>query len=122
VSSTLHLSNRSREAYAPPRGDAPRTAAFAAAVVFIAAVSVHDGLLVAQNEGVILHTEKNPLGRFLIELGGDVWVFILVKFLGTALACALLVEIYQRRRPAALLAAGGVACFQLGLLVYLSLA
>jgi hypothetical protein len=96
-----------------------RAAPFAAAVVFIAAVSVHDGLLVALNENVILQAEKNPVGRFLIELG-DVWLFIIVKFLGTAMACAVLVEIYLRWRPAALLAAAGVACFQLGLLLYLS--
>jgi hypothetical protein len=97
-------------------------ASFGAALVFIAAVSVHDSLLVALNQDVILQAERNPVGRILIEVGGDVWLFIVVKFLGTALACAVLVEIYRCWRPAALVAAGAVACFQLGLLLYLSIA
>jgi hypothetical protein len=94
---------------------------FVAAVVFIAAVSVHDALLLALNEEVIADVELNPLGRWLIALGGDVRLFIVVKLLGTAIACAALVAIYPWWRRAALTAGGAIACIQFGLLLYLSL-
>jgi hypothetical protein len=96
---------------------------FSVLVLFIAAVSVHDAMLVVLNEGVIAHFERNPLGRWLIELGGgEVWLFVLVKLAGTSIACAALVAIYPRWRRGAVAAAATIAAFQLGLLLYLSLA
>jgi hypothetical protein len=94
---------------------------FCAAVIFIAAVSVHDALLVAVNAEVIADVELNPLGRGLLALCGDVWLLIAAKLMGTSVACAALVALYHQWRPASLAAAGAISCFQFVLLLYLSL-
>ena len=104
----------------PPRRANPLI--FGVAVLFIAAVSVHDAALVVLNEQVIADTEQNPMGRWLIQRdGGRVWLFVAVKLLGTAIACAALVALYQSWRTAALAASASLAGFQLWLLLYLSL-
>lgn len=95
----------------------------AMARLFVAAVSVHDAMLVALNANVIGEVEQNPVGRWLIELqGGDVWLFVSLKLVGTAIVCAALVTLYEFRAHLALAASGGVAAFQMGLLWYLTFA
>ena len=95
---------------------------FTTCCVCIAAISVHDAVLVLVHYEVIGDCEQNPLGRWLIQLhGGDVWLFVLMKFAGTALACALLVKLYQHRSGVGVTVAAAVACFQLLLLLYLHL-
>ena len=89
--------------------------------LFIMAVSVHDAILVVLNADVILDVERNPVGRWLIELQrGDIWLFVVTKFLGTAVVCSILVMLYEFRVRHGLLAAGGVASFQMVLLCYLT--
>jgi hypothetical protein len=91
-------------------------------VLFITAVSVHDAVLVLMNEDVIAQEERNPVGRWLIaQGGGGAWLFVAVKLLGTAFVGAVLLALYRTRPSAALSVAAGLACFQLGLLLYLSL-
>ena len=88
--------------------------------LFVMAVSVHDAMLVILNADIILEVERNPVGRWLIELqGGDIWLFVLTKLLGTAVVCSILVMLYEFRVRQGLLAAGGVASFQMVLLCYL---
>jgi len=95
----------------------------AACCLFVAAVSVHDAMLVVLNATVIGEVEQNPVGRWLIELqGGEVWLFVSVKHVGTAVVCAVLVTLYEFRARLALAASGGVAAFQMGLLWYLTFA
>ena len=97
--------------------------ALAACCLFVAAVSVHDAMLVVLNASVIGEVERNPIGRWLIELhGGEVWLFVSLKFVGTAIVCAILVTLYEFRTRLALLASSGVAVFQAGLLWYLTFA
>ena len=97
-------------------------AAFGCLVLVITAVSVHDAALVVLHYHVIGETEKNPVGRWLIDMqSGDVRLFVLLKMCGTAVVCAVLVTIYRRRRRLAFTVAGAVACFQLGLLLFLLL-
>lgn len=97
--------------------------ALAACCLFVAAVSVHDAMLVVLNASVIGEVEQNPVGRWLIELqGGEVWLFVSVKLLTTAVVCAVLVTLYEFRARLALVASGGVAAFQMGLLWYLTFA
>jgi len=95
----------------------------AALCLLVAAVSVHDAMLVVLNADIISEVEQNPVGRWLIELqGGDVWLFVSLKLVGTAIVCAALVTLYEFRTRLALVASGGVASFQVGLLWYLTFA
>jgi hypothetical protein len=97
-------------------------AAFGCMTWMIAAVSVHDAMLVVINQDVIAQVERNPIGRWLIaQQGGEVGLFLLAKLCGTALVCAVLITLYQRRRGMALSIAAALTCFQLGLLLFLSL-
>lgn len=90
--------------------------------LLIAVISVHDALLLVVNHDVIHQEERNPLGLWLISLqGGEVWLFVLVKLLGTSLVCTTLIRLFAYRQRMALLAAGVLASLQLGLLGYLSL-
>jgi hypothetical protein len=91
-----------------------------ACCLLVVAISVHDAMLVILNSDVISQAERNPIGKWLIERqGGDVWLFVLVKLAGTAIACAVLVTLYEFRVHLALVASVGVACFQTVLLWYL---
>ena len=64
---------------------------FAACCLLVMAISVHDTMLVVLNADIIGEVERNPVGRWLIELqGGEVWLFVLVKLVGTAIASAML--------------------------------
>ena len=90
--------------------------------IAITAVSVHDAVLVVLHEEVISEFEQNPLGCWLIRLqGGEVWLFVWTKLVGTALVAAVLVKIYQHHSRLALTVAAPTAVFQLILLLYLSL-
>ena len=51
---------------------------------------------------------------------GGIWLFVLAKILGTAIVCSILVMLYEFRARQALVAAGGVASFQMMLLCYLA--
>jgi hypothetical protein len=94
---------------------------FAACCLIVMAVSVHDAMLVVLNAEIILAVERNPVARWLIQLQrGDIWLFVLAKLLGTAIACSILVVLYEFRDRLALVAAGGVASFQIMLLYYLT--
>jgi hypothetical protein len=96
-------------------------ALFAACCLFVMAVSVHDAMLVILNDVVICDVEHNPIGRWLIELqDGEVWLFVLVKLVGTSVACAALVTLYRVRADLALAVSKGVALFQAVLLCYLT--
>ena len=95
---------------------------FTACCVWISAVSLHDAVLVIVHHEVITQLEQNPLGRWLLHWhGGDVWLFVSVKFAGTALVCAVLVKLYQHHAVVAVTVAAAVAGFQLLLLLYLHL-
>ena len=93
---------------------------FCACCLLVVAVSVHDAMLVVLNADIISQAERNPVGKWLIELqGGDVWLFVLAKLTGTAIACSVLITLYELRTRLALVASLGVACFQMILLWYL---
>ena len=100
----------------------PSTLIFGVCCLVVAVVSVHDAALVALNHEVIGDFERNPVGRWLLELqGGEVWLFIFVKLAATALVCAVLITVYQHCRRYGLVTAAALASFQLMLLCYLSL-
>ena len=90
-------------------------------LIAIAAISVHDAMLLALSDQVIHETEQNPIGRWLITLGGgEVWLFIAIKLAGTTTACTAIAAMFTRWPKQSLTIASSVACFQGALLVYLS--
>ena len=96
---------------------------FGLCCLFVAAVSVHDATLVVVNHEVISEVERNPVGKWLLEVqGGEVWLFVFLKFAGTALVCAVLVTIYQHSQRFGMITAAPLAVFQIVLLLYLTIA
>jgi hypothetical protein len=97
-------------------------ALFAALWLFVIFVSVFDGYLVVRYRHELLRTEMNPLGRLLIQInGGQVWLLLAAKFLGTVLAATSVLLIYGRWPRVGMTVAGVVAALQLCLLLFLLL-
>ena len=87
----------------------------------IVAVSVHDWYLVIINHRSISQDERNPLGRWLIEVNdGSIAYFLITKLIGTILAATVILLIHWSNRRLALVVAGVVSCFQIMLLIYLT--
>lgn len=94
---------------------------FAVCCLLVVAISVHDAMLVVLPRNVIHEFEQNPFGLWLIELqGGDVSLFVWIKFMGTSVVCTALIMLYQTRRRLAILVSSGLAMCQITLLWYLS--
>lgn len=93
---------------------------FAAGWIFVILVSVIDGYLLLQNRDVIGSFEKNPLGNALLAInGGKVWLFLVLKLLGTILSATALVLVFQHNNVLGLVVVLTIACFQFGLLIFL---
>ncbi len=93
---------------------------FAIAWFFVMFVSVIDGYLLLQNREVIRAMERNPMGLALLELaGGEVWLFLALKLIGTVLACTWLLVIYRVNSKIGMAIALVLAGFQFGLLLFL---
>ncbi|WP_147870218.1 hypothetical protein [Stieleria maiorica] len=91
--------------------------------LLIAFVSVHDAALVVTNHEVIHEMEQNPIGVWLLDLqDGQVWLFVAVKLVCTALVCAVLITLYKHQRRIGMTVAASLVCFQLSLLCYLTVA
>lgn len=91
--------------------------------LFIGLVSVHDTMLIVANHDIIGDVERNPVGKWLIDVqAGQIWLFVVLKLAGTALVCTVLVELFRRCRRIAMTAAAGVGTFQMVLLTYLTFA
>ena len=88
--------------------------------LFIIVVSAIDGLLVWQYRHQILTTELNPMGRALLFANeGRVWYLLGVKFVGTVVACGLLLLIRQWKARLGLIVAAAIAALQFCLLLFL---
>ena len=97
-------------------------ALFVALWLFLIFVSVFDGYLIVRFRDELHKTELNPLGRMLIQLnGGQVWLLLASKFLGTVAAASIVLMIYGRRPRLGMTIAGVLATLQLGLLLFLLL-
>jgi hypothetical protein len=95
-----------------------RSALFVGLWLFIIFVSVVDGYLVFEHRHHL--EELNPQGQLLIALnGGEVWLLLAAKFLGTVVACAFLLVIRHHRAGWGTAIAAVIAGLQLGLLVFL---
>jgi hypothetical protein len=94
--------------------------AFGCTCVIIAAISVHDAMLLVLHAQVL--DERNPFGRWVIDWSdGNVWPLVVLKLAGTSITCSLLILMFRWKRQLAFAAALGVAIFQLALLTYLTL-
>ena len=91
--------------------------------LFVIFVSVFDGYLVLRLRHLLHEHELNPLGRLLIELnGGQVWLLLAAKFLGTVVAATVTLLVFTHRSRAGLTVASVLAGLQFCLLLFLLLA
>jgi hypothetical protein len=96
--------------------------AFYAQWLFVIFVSVFDSLLTIELEEQMMVSELNPVGRALLYLdSGDVGYLIAVKGLGTILAASIVLVLFWRRPKWGLTVVSGLALFQLGLLLFLTI-
>ena len=113
----------------PPRKDwrpvllrAAANVAFYAQWLFVIFVSVFDSLLTIQLQDQMMISELNPMGRILLYLdSGQVSYLIIVKGIGTILAASILLMLFWRRPQWGMAVVAGLAIFQLGLLLFLTL-
>ena len=88
--------------------------------LFIMLVSVLDGFLSLRYRHSLPALELNPLGRSLLAANdGHVSYLLAVKFVGTVLACAILLLLHQTRPRLGLIVCFAVAALQLCLLLFL---
>ena len=98
-------------------------AAFYGLWLFIILVSVLDGFLALRYRHLLSALELNPVGRSLIAANdGRVWYLLFAKFMGTVVACAILLLIHYRCPQYGLIVGAAVASLQLCLLLFLLLA
>ena len=83
-------------------------------------MSVVDGYFLLINRPLMLQTELNPVGRFLLVLdGGNIRYLVVAKCCGTIAAASALLVLYWTRTRIGFAVAVGVALFQLRLLCFL---
>jgi hypothetical protein len=88
--------------------------------LFIIGVSVHDGYLVLACRSAMADAELNPLGRWLIHSnGGDIWLLLAVKAIGTLASSSLLLWLYWLRPCLGWVACTAIWLLQLALLIFL---
>jgi hypothetical protein len=96
---------------------------FPCCLVIIGAVSVYDTWLIFTYRDVIHDLERNEICRALINLEPQyVSCFVVGKTLGTLAVLISLTAIRQLNQKIAFTSATAVAAFQLGLLLYLTIA
>lgn len=90
---------------------------------FILTVSLYDTLLIVKYSESIRIMERNPMGRWLIDVAaGDVEVFVRVKLAGTTLTLATLALLRRFGSRKAVPVTTSIAAYQAGLFAYLTLA
>jgi hypothetical protein len=103
------------------KGIAPHLA-FYGQWLFVIFVSVFDSLLTIRLHDQMMHSELNPMGRALLYLdSGGVGYLIAVKGVGTILAASIVLVLFWRRPNWGQAVVTGLAIFQLGLLLFLTL-
>lgn len=93
---------------------------FATQWIIIVGISAYDLYLSVKYSAELYSVELNPLGRYLIELGGgDVSLFMGVKLAGTGLSLGLLALIYRGDKKIAHAIIFPIMILQILLLAYL---
>lgn len=94
---------------------------FPLALFVIAFVSLYDTYLIVEYKEVIHHTEQNPVGLYLIEMGsGGIDVFVRTKLAGTLVVLCVLCFLWKIRSRIVVPVTTSVASWQTGLFVYLT--
>lgn len=89
----------------------------------IGGISAYDAFLAMKYRAELPHMELNGLGRLLLWMeGGDPALFLGVKFFGTMMVLGILANLFYSRPVLGIWVARGVAAFQVGLLMFLTLA
>ena len=84
---------------------------------FISAIDIYWAIVL---QDVILETEQNPLGRFLINISdGNIALFMCLKVVGLVVVLGILTLLYFYKKRTAWISILGVSIFQLWLLWYL---
>jgi hypothetical protein len=100
-----------------------RRCVFTCLWLLIIGISVHDGYLVFVHRRLISSFEQNPVGQLLLAWnGGDVWLLLATKTVGTMCASSVLLLLYWTRPRLGWLACAVTATLQLLLLLFLYLA
>ena len=93
---------------------------FAILWLLIGLVSAFDTFWLVKCRESIYECEQNPVERLLIELdGGDVSLFVGVKFLGTVLVLGILFLMFSYSKKLGITCADPLAAFQVWLAWYL---
>ncbi len=91
-------------------------------IIVIAAVSLYDTYLILRFSDHINQLEENPVGRWLLQLGGGrVEVFVRAKLAGTLIVLSSLTGMRIYRSRLAVPVTASVATYQVVLLVYLTI-
>ncbi len=94
---------------------------FQLSLLLIAAVSLYDTYLIYYFESEIVSMEENPIGCWLLELGGgQIGIFVRTKLAGTVCVLSTLVAMWLYRSRMVFPVTTSVASYQLGLFMYLT--
>ena len=93
---------------------------FAFLLLFIVSVSAIDVYWSIHNQDELMKVEKNPLGRYLMNMDdGSIGLFMASKLMGTVFVCCTLILLYLYRKKWAWTAIITLAIIQFLLLIYL---
>jgi hypothetical protein len=93
---------------------------FPVALAVISAVSLFDTFLIVHFSDVILSTEENPIGVWLLQAGnGSIWLFVRFKMAGTIVVLSTLCGMWLCRSRLVFPVTTSVASYQVGLFMYL---
>jgi hypothetical protein len=96
---------------------------FPLAISVIAAVSLYDTFLIVRFSEVIVTTEENPIGKWLLKVGdGSVGIFVRIKLAGTIVVLSSLLGMWLCRSRMVFPVTTSVASYQAGLFMYLTVA
>ena len=90
----------------------------AANFLWILLVSLVDHYLTIKLQDVILEAEKNPVGKFLIELDDGVALFMTIKMLCLWIICIILLSMYKDSKIRAYICMTTLSIAQLLLILY----
>ena len=90
----------------------------AANFLWILLVSLVDHYLTIKLQEVILEAEKNPVGKFLIELDDGVALFMTIKMLCLWIICIILLSMYKDSKLKAYICVSVLSIVQAALIVY----
>ena len=94
---------------------------FLIAIIVIATVSLYDTYLICRYQSEIMEMEENPIGCWLLQLGGGhIGVFVRTKLAGTVFVLSTLIMMWHYRMRIVFPVTTSVESYQIGLFMYLT--